>query len=342
MDKRFYIVGAALAVFALTAGSTSANGLGGTRLEAPTGDYIIDVGTSATGKPQAGQAIQFDYQLLKKDTRAYVEFTSVAVKIAKGNTPLFNGELHFPFDGPILLTYVFPGAGDYQMTVTFYNKGGKFVEGAIPTLKIDSGSPSSQVQPGPGTSSSLAAISRDGKITLRLQQKVDNYNVDIGTDKSDAIAARDPVAFNARLLQADGKTPVDLTDVDMNVIQVGTPYLDADVVIGSDNAGHATFAFPYPGIYQLNAFFYNKDEQIAQGSFPYVIVGPAKSGTGDAGSFGSDSETHSTLGPLPGTGASIWIIAAVAAVIVSTVLIVLKRRRSRRHTDSSSATNNTK
>ncbi len=53
----------------LFAGAVFANGLGGERLEKVVGDLIVDIGTDQTSTPVAGEPIEFDFNLLKSDTR---------------------------------------------------------------------------------------------------------------------------------------------------------------------------------------------------------------------------------------------------------------------------------
>lgn len=108
-------------VFAV-GGVVSANGLGGQRLEKVAGDQIVDIGTDQTSPPVAGEPIQFDFNLLRSDTRALLSGSDVAVNIEHNGKSTMKADLLM--QPPLtLLIYTFPEAGDYTMTVTFYNAG---------------------------------------------------------------------------------------------------------------------------------------------------------------------------------------------------------------------------
>ena len=63
--KHLIILLIALAI----ASAVFANGLGGQRLEKVVGNQIVDIGTDQDSTPIAGEPIQFDFNLLKSDTR---------------------------------------------------------------------------------------------------------------------------------------------------------------------------------------------------------------------------------------------------------------------------------
>ena len=99
-----------------------ANGLAGQRLEKVVGNQIIDVGTNQDSTALAGEPIQFDFNLLTSDTRDPLPNTNVAVDIWHEGKSMMNVDLIS--EQPItLLVYTFPEAGDYKLTVTFYDKG---------------------------------------------------------------------------------------------------------------------------------------------------------------------------------------------------------------------------
>ena len=101
------------------AGTVFANGLGGQRLEKVVGNQIVDIGTDQTTTPIAGEPIQFDFNLLKSDTREPLNNTNVTVDIEhKGNT-MVNSDLIM--EPPLtLLVYTFPEGGNYTLKTTFY------------------------------------------------------------------------------------------------------------------------------------------------------------------------------------------------------------------------------
>ena len=98
-----------------------ANGLPGQRLEKVVGDLIVDIGTDQTSTPVAGKPIEFDFNLLRSDTREPVTNTSVGLDIGHNGKSMVNCDL---ITEPALtfLFYTFPEAGDYTLKVTFFDK----------------------------------------------------------------------------------------------------------------------------------------------------------------------------------------------------------------------------
>jgi hypothetical protein len=97
-----------------------ANGLGGQRLEKVVGDLIVDVGTDQPSTPVAGKPIEFDFNLLKSDTREPVANTGVGIDIGRNGKSMVNCNIisdpQFTF-----LIYTFPEAGAYTLKVTFFD-----------------------------------------------------------------------------------------------------------------------------------------------------------------------------------------------------------------------------
>ena len=110
----------AIMAFAIAA-AAFANGLGGERLEKVVGDLIVDIGTDQTSTPVAGQPIEFDFNLLKSDTREPVTTpTSVGIDIGHNGKSMVNCDLITEM--PItFLFYTFPEGGDYTLKVTFFD-----------------------------------------------------------------------------------------------------------------------------------------------------------------------------------------------------------------------------
>jgi hypothetical protein len=98
-----------------------ANGLGGERLEKVVGDLIVDIGTDQTSTPVAGEPIQFDFNLLKSDTRDPVANTNVGIDIAHDGKSMVNCNL-ITEPPTTFLIYAFPEGGNYTLTVTFFDK----------------------------------------------------------------------------------------------------------------------------------------------------------------------------------------------------------------------------
>lgn len=109
------------AVLALTAAQALfANGLGGQRLEKVVGGLIVDVGTDQLSTPIAGKPIEFDFNLLKSDSREPIATTGVGIDIGRNGKSMVNCNIitdpQFTF-----LIYTFPEPGAYTLKVTFFD-----------------------------------------------------------------------------------------------------------------------------------------------------------------------------------------------------------------------------
>jgi hypothetical protein len=103
------------------AGAVSANGLGGERLEKVVGDMIVDIGTDQTSTPVAGQPIEFDFNLLKSDTREPLTTpTSVGLDIGHNGKSMVNCDLITELPNTFFF-YAFPESGSYTLKVTFFD-----------------------------------------------------------------------------------------------------------------------------------------------------------------------------------------------------------------------------
>ncbi len=117
-----------------------ANGLGGQRLEKVVGNLIVDVGTDQSGVPMAGTPIQFDFNLLKSDTREYVPFATVAVKFIKSNgDTAFQETVPYSLFGPTLLVYTFTEGGTFNLDLAFYDDQNRVITGAVMPITIKGG-----------------------------------------------------------------------------------------------------------------------------------------------------------------------------------------------------------
>jgi hypothetical protein len=118
---RFVLIFVLILMASVTVGVVFANGLAGERLEKVVGDQIVDIGTNQTSTAVAGEPIQFDFNLLRSDTRDPLPNTNVMVDIGQDGKSLINSDLIS--EQPVtLLVYTFPEAGKYTLTVTFYDK----------------------------------------------------------------------------------------------------------------------------------------------------------------------------------------------------------------------------
>jgi hypothetical protein len=114
--KRIVLI---LMAFAI-AGTVHANGLGGQRLEKVVGGQIVDIGTDQVSTPVSGEPIQFDFNLIKSDTREPITNTNVTVDIEHNGKTMVNSDLIM--EPPLtLLVYTFPEGGEYTLKTTFYD-----------------------------------------------------------------------------------------------------------------------------------------------------------------------------------------------------------------------------
>ncbi len=121
------VIAMALAIVGIVLG----NGLGGQRLERVVGHQIVDIGTDQPTAPQAGAPIQFDFNLLKSDTREPLPSTNVDVAIAHKGTTVLDSDL--VMEPPLtLLVYTFAEGGNYDLKVTFYNKDQQLATASFP------------------------------------------------------------------------------------------------------------------------------------------------------------------------------------------------------------------
>lgn len=109
-----------VAVLSFAVGA-AANGLGGERLEKVVGDMIVDIGTDQSSTPVAGEPIEFDFNLLRSDTRESLATpTSVGLDIEHNGKPMVNGDLITEMPNTFLF-YTFPEGGNYTLKVTFFD-----------------------------------------------------------------------------------------------------------------------------------------------------------------------------------------------------------------------------
>jgi hypothetical protein len=105
----------------ILARGVAGNGLGGERLEKVVGDVIVDIGTDQSSTPAAGEPIEFDFNLLKSDTREPLGTpTSVGLDIEHNGKPMVNGDLITELPNTFLF-YTFPEGGTYTLKVTFFD-----------------------------------------------------------------------------------------------------------------------------------------------------------------------------------------------------------------------------
>lgn len=103
----------------------------GQSFEQEAGQYLIDVGTSESAI-QAGSSVTFDFDILTKDKAEHVPFTNIWVRIEDDKKLLFAGGIVKASIGKTAMTYVFPQAGAYTLTVRFQNRDNALAEAVFP------------------------------------------------------------------------------------------------------------------------------------------------------------------------------------------------------------------
>jgi hypothetical protein len=118
-------------LFFAIASAVFANGLGGQRLEQVVGDQIIDIGTDQETAVSAGEPVQFDFNLLKSDTREPLTNTNVTVDIEHNGITMVNSDLIM--EPPLtLLVFTFPEGGKYILKTTFYDGNNTLATASFP------------------------------------------------------------------------------------------------------------------------------------------------------------------------------------------------------------------
>lgn len=117
----------------LIAAAAFGNGLGGVRLEKVVDNQIVDVGTDQATTPQAGSPIQFDFNLLKSDTRAILPATNVNVAVSRKGVQILDNDLIV--EPPLTLCVLtFPEEGEYSLKVTFYDQDRQLATATFPLV----------------------------------------------------------------------------------------------------------------------------------------------------------------------------------------------------------------
>ncbi|MEX2008011.1 MAG: hypothetical protein WD850_00730 [Candidatus Spechtbacterales bacterium] len=103
----------------------------GASFEADVDQYRIDVGYEPE-QMSVDIATLFDFLLQDRQTGEDVAFSDVWVRISQGNQTVFASGVARPRFGTTTLTYLFPRAGSYELSVRFQNQGEAIVESTFP------------------------------------------------------------------------------------------------------------------------------------------------------------------------------------------------------------------
>lgn len=102
----------------------------GTSFESVIDGYLVDIGYSIK-EPTTDDVVSFDFQLQKDDTTA--TFSDVWVKIEdERRTVVFAGGIHNAQYGGARMSYRFPEAGSYMITVRYEAGDVRLADVAVP------------------------------------------------------------------------------------------------------------------------------------------------------------------------------------------------------------------
>lgn len=111
---------------------SQAHGLGQT-ISKEVGEYLIDVDYDAF-IIQAGEVVRFDFSLWDRERTEFKDVTSIWLRISPENSfgSVFASSLSVPEFGLPGITYVFPRAGNYELSLRFHYKDDTLAEATLP------------------------------------------------------------------------------------------------------------------------------------------------------------------------------------------------------------------
>lgn len=110
----------------------------GASFEKEINGYLIDVGYDPITLAAQEQQ-RFDFGVSKKGSTEAIDFTDIWVRIApKERGIIFASGLHKPDFGLPGMTFTFPRAGEYELTVRFQKNGEVITEASFP-LTVETG-----------------------------------------------------------------------------------------------------------------------------------------------------------------------------------------------------------
>lgn len=95
--------------------------------------YLVDIGQS-TETIVEGEPIRFDFGLFVNDTGEEAAFTDVWLLIQEDREVFFAGGIQKPALGPMGVTYQFPHAGTYTLSIRYQNAGEEVVSHSFPLV----------------------------------------------------------------------------------------------------------------------------------------------------------------------------------------------------------------
>ena len=119
-----------IAVLFVGSATTSAHG-SEESFEKQVGNILIDVGYS-TANFTTDASVVFNFDVKSEEEEVF--FTDVWVRIVKDTSTVFATGVHNARLGGALMTYKFPGAGQYELSVRYQNDGKNVVEATFPLV----------------------------------------------------------------------------------------------------------------------------------------------------------------------------------------------------------------
>lgn len=98
--------------------------------------YKVDVGYDPASFI-VGEPAHYDFNLTLEQGGQEVDFADLWVRVAHGNTTVFAGGIHKPSVGRAGMTFTFPRAGEYELSVWFEKAGESIVNAAFPVTVQD-------------------------------------------------------------------------------------------------------------------------------------------------------------------------------------------------------------
>ena len=134
---RYFAVAIAVILTGLFIGSTmvSAHGVGSS-FEEQVGETLVDIGYNVEDFT-TDTSVVFDFSI-KNDEGRELPFTDVWVRIVRDKSTVFATGIYNASLGGAIMTYTFPGTGEYELSARFQDDGKSIVEATFP-LVVTSG-----------------------------------------------------------------------------------------------------------------------------------------------------------------------------------------------------------
>jgi len=137
-QTQYVSIGVAIVVTALFIGNAIVHAHGtGASFEKQTEGGLVDIGYNVESFSE-NESTVFEYGLRAESGGDVLSFTDVWVRITDDSSTVFATGVHNARLGGALMTYKFPHAGEYELSVRFQNDGENIAEASFP-LTVASG-----------------------------------------------------------------------------------------------------------------------------------------------------------------------------------------------------------